>query len=151
MEDRFIGCLGLAVGLRVCHSSEPSLTTQVAEIVSELIGVELLAVIKNDGTRDVEAGDDVPSNEPSHFSGGYRGYGLSLYPFGEVVDRHKKILTCPVTLGKGTRISIPHVANGRGLTIGVMGVDGTHWMGANFWHLSQVHTSVIASFRKLGQ
>lgn len=98
MEDRLVSRLSLAVGLRMSHSSEPSLAAQVAEIVSKLTRVELSTVIKNDGTRDAEVGDDVPLNEPSHFSGGCRGYGLSLYAFAEVVDRHKKVLTLPYTL-----------------------------------------------------
>jgi len=93
MEDRLIGYLGFAVGLRVSHSSELCLEAQVVEIVYELTGVELPAVIKDDGMRDAETGDDVPPNEPSYFNSGYRGYSLNLYLFGKVVDRHKKILT----------------------------------------------------------
>ena len=100
MEDRLVGRLGLAVGLRVSNSSELSLAAQVVEIVREPTGVELPAVMKDDGTRDAEAGYDVLPNEPSHFSGGYRGYSLSLYPFGEVVDDHKKVLTLPHSLGE---------------------------------------------------
>ena len=100
MEDRFVGRLRLAIGLSVSHSNESSLVAQTAEIVCESTGVELPAVIKDDGPRDAEASDDVFPNEPSHFSSGYRSYGLSLYPFGEVVHRHKKILTLPRSLGE---------------------------------------------------
>ena len=94
MENRLVSRLGLAVGLRVNHSSELSLVGQVAKIV-EPNGIELPTVIEDDGARNAEAGDDVPPNEPSYFSGGYRCYGLSLYPFGKVVGRHKKVLMLP--------------------------------------------------------
>ena len=100
MEDRLVGRLGLAVGLRVSHSSEPSLAAQVAEIVRELTCVKLLAVVKNDGERNVEASDNVAPNERSNFSSGYGGHDLSLYPFGEVVDCHKKLLALPRSLRK---------------------------------------------------
>jgi len=76
------------------------LVAQVAEIVRELLGVELLVVITDDGTRDAEIGDDVPPNEPSYFSSGYKGYSLVLYPFGKVVDRYKKILTLHHSFGE---------------------------------------------------
>ena len=92
MEDRLISRLGLAVGLRMSHSSEPYLAAQVVEIVRELTSVELPAIIKNNGARNTEAGDNVSPNKPSYFSSGYRGYGFGLYPFGEVVDRNKKAL-----------------------------------------------------------
>jgi len=46
MEDRLIDCLGLAVGLRVCHNSETRLAAQVVEIVREFTSVELPIVVK---------------------------------------------------------------------------------------------------------
>jgi len=95
MEDRLVSRLSLAVGLRVSHSAELSLAAQAVEIVCEPTSVDMPAVIKDDGTRDAEVGDDVPPKEPLHFSGGYRGYSLDLYPFDKVVDRHKKVLTLP--------------------------------------------------------
>ena len=73
---------------------------RVTKIVCELTGVKLPAIIKNDGAMNAEAGDDVSPNKPSHFSGGYRGYGLSLYPFGEVVNRHKNIPALHRSLGE---------------------------------------------------
>jgi len=100
MEDRLIGHLGLAVGLRMSYSNEPYLAAQVAEIVREFTGVKLPTVIKTNGMRNAKVGDNVSSNEPSYFSGGCRGYGFSLYPFGEVVDHHKKVLALPRSLGK---------------------------------------------------
>jgi len=132
MEDGLVGCLGLAIGLKVSHSGEPSLAAQVAEIVREPTGVELLAVIKDDGTRDSKASDNVPSNEPSHFSGGYRGYNLDLYPFGKIVDRHKKVLMLPHSFGKTAEDIHSPCGERQGLTIGVMGVEGTLWMGLTF-------------------
>ena len=62
MEDRLIGHLGLAVGLRVSHSREPHLTAEIAQIVRELAGIELPTVIKDDGPWDAEMGDDVSPN-----------------------------------------------------------------------------------------
>jgi len=100
MEDRLIGGLSFAVGLGVSHSSEPRLATQVIKIVREFTSVELPAIVKNDGTRDAEAGDGVSPNGLSYLSGGYRGNNLSLYPFGEVVNRHKKVLVLPCSLGE---------------------------------------------------
>jgi len=82
MENRIVGHLGLAVGLRVSNDGELSLASKVVKIISELIGVKLSAVIENDGTGDAEAGDDVPSNEPSYSSGSYGGYSLGLYLLG---------------------------------------------------------------------
>jgi len=151
MEDRLIGHLGLAVGLRMSYSNEPYLAAQVAEIVREFTGVKLPTVIKTNGMRNAKVGDNVSSNEPSYFSGGCRGYGFSLYPLVKWWTTTKRYLRCPVALGKGSGIPIPHVANARGLTMGVMGEEGTHWMGENFWHLSQVRTSVMASSRRLVQ
>ena len=63
MEDRLVGHFGLAVDLRVRHSSEPSLAAQAAEIVREPTGIELPAVIKDNGT-----GNAVSPNEPSYLS-----------------------------------------------------------------------------------
>jgi len=63
MKDRLVGHLGLAVGLRVSHSGELSLAAQAAEIVCEPTSVKLPPVIKDDGTTDAKAGDDVPQIE----------------------------------------------------------------------------------------
>ena len=82
------------------HSSEPHLAAQVVEIVLEFTGIELPAIVKNDGANNTEASDNASSNEPSYLSDGYRGYGLGLYPFGEVVNCHKKVLTLPRSLWK---------------------------------------------------
>ena len=98
MEDRLVSRLSLVVGLRVTNVDEPSLAAQVVEIVTEPIGVELPVVIKGDGTRYAEASDAVPPNEPSYLSDGYGGYGLGLYPLGEVVHRYKEILALPCSL-----------------------------------------------------
>jgi len=146
-KDRLIGRLSLAVGLSVCHSSETSLVAQVTEIVCEFTGVKLPTVFKHYGVKNAKAGDNVSPNELLYFSGRYG----DLDPFGEVVHRHEKLLALPRSLGKRPRTSIPHVANDKGLTTGIMVVEGTHLMGTNFWHLSQVRTSVIASSRKQGQ
>jgi len=100
MENGLIGYLELAVGLRVSHNSETHLAAQVAKRVCEFTGVELPTVIKNDGARNAKVGDNVSPNEPSYFSGGYRGYNLDLYPFGEVVNYHKKVLALPRSLGE---------------------------------------------------
>ena len=100
MEDIFISCLGLAVGLGVWHGSEARLAAQVTEVVHEFTSVELSTVIKNYGTRDAEAGDDVPPNELSYFGGGDGGVGFGLYQLGEVVYRYKEILSLPRSLGK---------------------------------------------------
>ena len=151
MEDGFIGHLGLAVSPRMCHSSKASLAAQVAKVVRELAGVKLPIVVKNYGTRDVKVGDDVPPNELSQLCGGYGCYSRSLEPLGDVIHRHEEVRVLSRSLGKGMRMSIPHVAKGRGLTISIMMVEGTHWMGTNFTHLSQVRTSVIACSHKLGQ
>ena len=107
MEDRLIGRLGLAVHLRVNHNCEPHLTPRIGQIVRELTGVKLLVVIKNDGARNAEVSDNVAPNEPSHFSDGYRFYDLSLYPFDEIVDRHKKYLRCSIALGKDRGYPVP--------------------------------------------
>ena len=128
------------------NGSEPGLAPHGAEIVSEFGGIKLSTVIENDGLRN-----DVLPNEPSYLCCGYGGDDFGLYSLSEVVDRHKKYLHCPVALGKGLRMSMPQIANDRRLIIGVMGVEGTRWIGTNLWHLSQVHTIVMASSRKLGQ
>ena len=103
IEDRLVSHLSLAVGLRVSNGDEPSFPAQVAKIVSEPIGVKLPAVIKDDGTRDAKASDDVPPNEPSYFIGGYGGYGLIHYPLGEVVHHYKDILALLHSLGERGR------------------------------------------------
>jgi len=59
MEDRLIGGLGLAIGMRVSHCNEPHLVAQIVAIVREFTGVELPAVVKNDGARNTEASDNV--------------------------------------------------------------------------------------------
>jgi len=100
MKDRLVGRLGLAIRLRVSNGGEPSLAAQVTEIVGEFIDVELSAVIEDDGTGNAEASDDVSPNKPSYFSGGYRGYGLDLYPLGEVVHSHKEVLALPHSPGE---------------------------------------------------
>ena len=100
MENRLVGPLGLAIRLRVSHGGEPSLAAQAIEIVHEPSGVEFPAITEDDGARNAEAGDDIPPNKPSYFSGGYRGYGLDLYPFDKVVDCHKKVLTLPRSFGE---------------------------------------------------
>jgi len=89
MDDRLLGHLSLAVGLGMSNGYEPSLATQTVEIVGEPISIKLLAVIKDDGTGDAEASDDVLPNEPSYFGGGIEGDGLGLYPLGEVVYCNK--------------------------------------------------------------
>jgi len=68
MEDRFIGRLGLVVGLGVHHSSEASLAAQATEVVCEFTGVELPTVVKNYSARNAEVGDDVSANELSYFN-----------------------------------------------------------------------------------
>ena len=120
-----VGRLGLTTGIRVGDHGEPGLAPQGAKIVDELIGVEWPAVIKDDGMGNVEASDDIPLDEPPHIGCGCGGNDLGLYPLSEVVDRYKEILTLAVALEKGSGISMPRVANGRALTIGVMGVEGT--------------------------
>ena len=100
MENRLIDRLGLAIGLKVCNSSETSLATQVVEIVHEFTGVELPAIVEIYGARNAQAGDNVSSNKLLYFSSGCRGYSLDPYPFGEVVHLHKKVLTLPCSLGE---------------------------------------------------
>ena len=100
MEDRLIGGLDLAVGLRVSNSNKLRSAAQVVEMVHKLTGVKLPVVVKNDGARNAEASDNVSSNEPSYPNSGYRGYGLGLYPFCEVVNHYKKVLTLPHSLAK---------------------------------------------------
>jgi len=62
-------------------------------VLSELSGVELSAIVENDGARNVKASDDVSPYEPSYFGCSYGGNDLSLYPLDEVVDYYKEILT----------------------------------------------------------
>jgi len=92
MEDGFVGYLCLAVGLGVGNGAELSLAPQDAEVVSELSGIELSAIIENNGARNAEETDDVPPYETSYFGCSYGGDGFGLYPLGEVIDRHKEIL-----------------------------------------------------------
>jgi len=72
--------------------------------------------------RDAKSGDYVAPYEFMHLGGSYGCDNLGFDPFGEVVHRHKKVpaLAC----GFRPRMSIPHMANGRGLTIGVMAGEG---------------------------
>ena len=65
MEDKPIGCLGLAIGLRVSRCREPHLTVQIAQIIRELTSIEVSAVIKDNGPGDAETGDNVLPNESS--------------------------------------------------------------------------------------
>jgi len=90
----------LAVGLGVGDNREPGLAPQSAEIVSGLSGVELSAIVENDGARNAEASDDVPPHEPLYFNCSYGGDGFSLYPFSKVVDYHKEILGPPRCFGE---------------------------------------------------
>jgi len=75
VENRVVGRLNLPVGLKVSNGGELSWAAQIAEVVSEPIGIELPAVIKDDGTGDAKASNNVSPNECSYFSG---GDGLSL-------------------------------------------------------------------------
>jgi len=100
IEDRLVGCLSFAVGVTMSNGGEPSLATQVVEIIDELIGVELSTVVEDGGTGDAEASDGVSPNKPSYFSSGYGGYSLGLYPLGEVVDCHKEVLAMLRSLGE---------------------------------------------------
>ena len=124
MQDELIGRLSLAISLGVHHGREASLAAQAVEVVRELASVKLSAIVEDHGARDAEPGDYVAPYEFTHFSDGYGCDSLGFDPFGKVVYRHKRYLHWPVALGKGPRMSIPHVANGRGLTIGVMMVEG---------------------------
>ena len=95
MENRFVSCFRLTVGLRVGDGGEPGLAPQGAEIVGELSDVKLPAVIEDDGVGNAKANDDVLPYEPSYFSCGYGHDGFGLYPLGEVVDRHKEVFALP--------------------------------------------------------
>jgi len=44
----------------------------------------------------------------------------------------KRYLHLPVALGKGLSMSMPQVANGKGLMMDVRGVIGHRWTGVNF-------------------
>ena len=95
MENGFVGRLCLAIGLRVGNGSELGLAPHATEVVSELSGVELFAVVENDGMRNAEVSDDVLSYEASYFSCSYGGDGFSLYPLGEVVNHHEEVFALP--------------------------------------------------------
>jgi len=73
-------------------------------------------------------------DKPSDLSCSDRGDDLGLYPLGKVIYHDKRYLHRPVALGKG--LNIPQVANGKGLTMGVRGVEGSGCAEENFWHLS---------------
>jgi len=100
MENGFVGRLCLAIGLRVGNGSELGLAPHATEVVSELSGVELFAVVENDGMRNAEASDNVPPYKPSYFGRSYEGDNLDLYRLGEVVNHHKEIFALPRCIGE---------------------------------------------------
>jgi len=90
MADVFIGRLGLAISLGMCHDREAGLASQVLDVVRELASVKLPTIVKNYGTRDVKLGDDFAPYELRHLSGGYGCNGLGFDPFSEVFPPPQK-------------------------------------------------------------
>jgi len=81
VQDGLIGCLGLTISLGMHHGREAGLAAQVVAIVRELASVKLLAIVEDYDARDAESGNYVA-------------------PYGEVVHRHKKVLTLACGFGK---------------------------------------------------
>jgi hypothetical protein len=76
----------LSVGLGMFHGREPEINAEVGAEVSEYLGVELLAIIRDDDSRDSEATYDRFLRELLYVLGGDRGQGFHFDPLSEVVD-----------------------------------------------------------------
>ena len=79
--------------------NELRLTSQVAELVVDLARVELQTIVKDHHSRDIESSDDILPDELPCLYNSDVGNVFCLYPFNG--------------LGKGPKISIPHMAKGR--------------------------------------
>ena len=104
--------------------------------ISELNTVELGSVIGVDSVRETESTDDVAHYEVDHFLRCNRCKRLSFGPFGEVINRDDGVLRTTFGQRQPSIISIPHTANGQGLTIWVISVGGALGIRACLWHLS---------------
>ena len=111
MKDNPVGCFGLAVGLKVSDGSEPGLAPEGAQVIYDLRGVKLAPVVKNHGTRDAEASNDILPNELLNLGHSNRGNSLSFYPLGKVIHRDKKALA--LTCGFGERAEYIHAPSSK--------------------------------------
>lgn len=100
VQDNFIGCLSLSIGLRIRYRSEPSLTSQFIQIISNFAAVKLSTVVKYHCSRDIKSGDDAFPNEFTHFRSDDLNKNLSLHPFGEVIHGHKEIFALTSCFGE---------------------------------------------------
>jgi hypothetical protein len=95
-EDFVVGALNDAVGLRMVYRGEDELGADGEAEISEVLAVELFAVVDCELGRDSESANNVL---PEELLGGlrcYRGYCPGLDPLCEVFDGDKGELEVPL-------------------------------------------------------
>ena len=96
-----------AVCLRVSHDYELSVTPQGVKVIGHLCHVELLSIVEDHCSRNVETGDDIFPNKFSYLGRDNRGDSLSFYLLHEVVYHDKKAFALTRAVGKGPSMTMP--------------------------------------------
>ena len=89
VQNNFVGGLYRSAGPWMGDSCESGLVTIILEVVSTFASVELLTIIEHHGPRYAKPYNNVALDGPLDFISCDGGYGLDLYPFGEVVYCHQ--------------------------------------------------------------
>jgi len=95
LQNNLDNSLGLAITLKVGDNSGSGLATILCKVVTELICVKLASVVKHYNKWYPKACYDILLNKLAHFSHYNTGYGLNLYPLGEVVNYNQKAFALP--------------------------------------------------------
>ena len=133
------------------NGGEPSVTPKGVQVISDFGRAELPHIVKYHRSGNNEVGDDILPDELSNFNRDNGGNSFSFNSLSEVIHRDQEVFALAGGLWAGPSMSMPHVANSRGLMIGVKGVVGRYWMGVNFWHLSLMQMKFMVPPHREGQ
>ena len=97
--DDFVDGLDLTICLWVCRGGIKKSSVVLASERTNVIVVELAAIVGDDGVGCAKVAVDVLSQEVLNFGGGDDCECLSLDPLGVVVDRHNNVLELPLCRG----------------------------------------------------
>ena len=81
----FVNIIGLSIPLEVSWDRIPICNSQITAVSSERFAIKLKTIVRDEGMRDLESGDNVFPNKLFDVHISNICQGLSFNPFGEIV------------------------------------------------------------------
>ena len=96
----FVNCLSFTIPLGVSQGRIPIRNPQITAVSPKGFAIKLKSIVRDEGTRDPELGDDVFLDNLFGVNVSDIRQGFSFYPFSEVISADEQIPFVPYCLRK---------------------------------------------------